>query len=376
MYVGVDLAWGTTNRTGVAVVDHEGSLVESATLRLDEELDAWLARLEVAPSVIAIDAPLIVKNETGQRECEGLISRAFGRYNASCHTSNLRQSVFDPPRGAELAHRHGWTLDPSHRGSSSAPACIEVYPHPAMVGIFRLGSTLPYKARSGRGLAVRSAAFVELVQRMETLSVLELSRSKRWAELSDAVNSATRPVELERIEDEVDAIFCAHLAWLWQTDSDALVQYGTYDAGYIVAPPAPTHPASRRSPRVATARSRTVCDVDVLGPPASDSTAREAAWKAAIRAAVGQQVVAEGARLGITIDFRLASPLRASEAWDLDNLIKPTIDALDGVLGTRAIRGARQVDDERVDEIRATKRPVRIDEAPGARIILTLLEPI
>jgi len=258
MYIGIDLAWGTNNRTGVAAVDHEGSLVESATLRLDEEIDAWLTRPEVAPSVIAVDAPLIVKNETGQRECERLISRAFGRYHASCHTSNLQRSVFDPPRGAELARRHGWILDPSHRGSGSAPACIEVYPHPAMVGIFRLGSTLPYKAKSGRGLEVRRTAFVELGRRMETLSVLGLADSERWAELSDAVNAATRPVDLERIEDEVDAIFCAHLAWLWHTDRDALVRYGTYDHGYIVAPPAPTHPASPRSPRIAAPRSPTV----------------------------------------------------------------------------------------------------------------------
>jgi predicted RNase H-like nuclease len=62
--------------------------------------------------------------------------------------------------------------------------------------------------------------------------------------------AAQRKVELERIEDEVDAIACAHLAWLWTNRPGALQVYGDVTSGYIVAPPAPTHPAVRRPRRV------------------------------------------------------------------------------------------------------------------------------
>jgi len=53
---------------------------------------------------------------------------------------------------------------------------------------------------------------------------------------------ATRPVDLKRIEDEIDAIFCAHLAWLWVTAPEQLTVVGDFDGGYIVTPPAPDSP--------------------------------------------------------------------------------------------------------------------------------------
>lgn len=59
---------------------------------------------------------------------------------------------------------------------------------------------------------------------------------------------------------------------------------------------------------------------------------------------------------------------RANEAWDLDNLVKPTLDALGGVIGFRRWKGPSQADDERVDRIVASKRPAELDESPGASI--------
>jgi predicted RNase H-like nuclease len=46
--------------------------------------------------------------------------------------------------------------------------------------------------------------------------------------------------DLTRIEDEIDAILCAHLAWLWHRHPESLQVYGSLAEGYIVAPPPPT----------------------------------------------------------------------------------------------------------------------------------------
>lgn len=43
-------------------------------------------------------------------------------------------------------------------------------------------------------------------------------------------------VDLERIEDEIDGVFCAHLAWRWAR-RDGLEVYGSAAEGFIVAPP-------------------------------------------------------------------------------------------------------------------------------------------
>ena len=44
VHVGVDLAWNTKARSGIAVVDGSGALVESATARTDDEIVDWLTR--------------------------------------------------------------------------------------------------------------------------------------------------------------------------------------------------------------------------------------------------------------------------------------------------------------------------------------------
>lgn len=78
-------------------------------------------------------------------------------------------------------------------------------------------------------------------------------------------------------------------------------------------------------------------------------------------------------RFAVEISYRFATPRTVSERWDLDNLVKPTIDALTPILGLRPIAGLPQVDDERVDEIHATKRPSPEGEDPGARITVRAL---
>lgn len=91
------------------------------------------------------------------------------------------------------------------------PACIEVYPHPATIGLFGIGRILKYK---GGPLTTRQAAFVEFLDDMESIERLDLQPTARWAEIRRIVSGTPRQVDLNLVEDEVDAILCAHLAWL------------------------------------------------------------------------------------------------------------------------------------------------------------------
>jgi hypothetical protein len=120
----------------------------------------------------------------------------------------------------------------------------------------------------------------------------------------------------------------------------------------------------------------TLVVLDVVGRPASYSSAAEVAWKAAIREAVkltGVEPWAE--RFSVLIEFRTPEARNTNEVWDLDNLIKPTLDALDGVFGLRQWRGPAQAADDRVDHLDASKRTVRAGEAPGARIEIRRVIP-
>lgn len=250
VFAGIDLAWGQRARTGLAVVDAEGSLRASASVHTDAEIRDVLAPYAAALATVAVDAPLIVTNPSGQRTCEREIGAVFGRYGAGAYPANTSNPHFNPPRAATLATAFGWNTDPGHAGSPGAPGCIEVYPHPAMVGLFSLPYTLPYKGKKGRDLASLQAAYRVLLDSMERhLPELGLPTSERWAQLRTIAADPQRKADLERIEDEIDAIVCAHLAWLWSNQRDALRVYGDVDSGYIVAPPPPGHPSSRRALR-------------------------------------------------------------------------------------------------------------------------------
>ena len=116
-------------------------------------------------------------------------------------------------------------------------------------------------------------------------------------------------------------------------------------------------------------RLETLVVLDVIGRPASYSSAAEAAWKAAVRETVRRAGVGPWAeRFSEFIEFRTLEARNASEVWDLDNLIKPTLDAMEGVFGLRQWRGPTQAADDRVDHLEASKRTVHIGELPGARI--------
>ncbi|MBM9463785.1 DUF429 domain-containing protein [Aeromicrobium sp. YIM 150415] len=240
-FVGVDLAWGERGRTGLAALDGSGALVDTASVRTDDEIDAWLAPRDLA--VVAVDAPLLVPNETGMRSGEAEVTSAFGRYGAGCHATNRGRPWFDPPRGELLARRHGWTTDPRR---VEGVVCVEVYPHAALVGLFALPYRLAYKRGRGRMIDERREEFSRLLGLLESVRRLRLMSSPVWARLRTAVEGARRQVDLDRVEDEIDAIVCADLAWRWRHEAGTLRVYGDPSAGYLLAPPPPTHAARRQ----------------------------------------------------------------------------------------------------------------------------------
>lgn len=237
---GIDLAWGTKARTGIAVTDSLGRLERSASVTSDSEITAFLSAS--APTVIAIDAPIIVTNPTGMRECERDLSRDFRRFHAGTHPTNMsRPSMRPEPRAMRLVTAHGWSRDPGARAGIDSPLALEVYPHSAMVGLFALERILGYKAKRGRTLESRAEQFEVLFDLMERHcdQPLYLTRSSRWSELRQETREARTQSRLDLVEDEVDAIFCAYVAWIFATSPQQLVTYGTADAGAIITFPPP-----------------------------------------------------------------------------------------------------------------------------------------
>lgn len=84
---------------------------------------------------------------------------------------------------------------------------------------------------------------------------------------------------------------------------------------------------------------RLLLSLDVVGRPATFATAHELAWKEAVRGGIAKSGITPlHGRFAVRIEFRTPVPRHAGEVWDIDNLVKPTLDAMDGVFGQRVAR--------------------------------------
>jgi len=245
-FVGLDLAWGEKNSTGVAVIDSDGRLLHVGAAQDDASIEAAVSAYVSNECLVAIDAPLIVKNLTGHRPCEAALNRDFHRFDAGARPAYAEKPEFNDPRGARIATALTLDMNPL---SSSQRRAIEVYPHPATVVLFGLTKTLKYK----RGpFDVRQRELLQLMTLIEGLDKatprLRVNHNVSWVELRRRVAAATRPAQLDRDEDPVDAVLCAYVALYWYHRPEDVTIYGDFATGYIVTPALPPDlaPASHR----------------------------------------------------------------------------------------------------------------------------------
>ena len=264
--VGVDLAWGERQPTGVAVLDDGGRLVRVCAVRTDAEIDEALAAYVDGPCVVAIDAPLIVRNATGNRPAEAALNRDFARFDAGAHPSNTGKPEFaDGTRGQRLAARLGLDVNPR---SGRPRRALEVYPHPATVALFGLGRTLKYKNKPGRTLASLRGELLALMNLVESLADAEVPlhvAGPEWAALRAQVEEATRKSGLRVVEDQVDAVVCAYVGRLAASAPDRVTVYGDevpggWQDGYIVTPVLPEGHVPTPRERRSTGPARSAVD--------------------------------------------------------------------------------------------------------------------
>jgi predicted RNase H-like nuclease len=246
-FVGLDLAWGEKNSTGIAVVDAQGRLLHVGAGHDDESIEAAVEPYVSDDCLVAIDAPLIVRNSAGARPCETALNRDFHAFEAGAHPANTENPAFKRPRGARIANALTLDMNPV---STSTRRAIEVYPHPATIALFGLAKTLKYKRGSFEARQHELLHLMTLIEGLDKASPrLRVNHNVSWVELRKRVEAATRPVQLDRDEDPVDAVVCAYVALFWYHRPADVTLYGDFATGYIVTPTLPPDaaPARRRA---------------------------------------------------------------------------------------------------------------------------------
>lgn len=245
-YLGLDLAWSGRNLSGAATLrgtPHGAQLVATPVLLRD--LDAIVAYVEqqvgAGDAIVAVDAPLRVPNQTGQRPADAALSAMFRRYEAGTHPANrqLLDRNGHGVRGEQLVTRlAALGFQPAASITAGQPGRLicEVYPHPALVMLFGLPKSLKYKARPGRSYDVRLREWQRYQAAMQSLTRADPPLGGDLKLLKQDVASL-RPAALKRYEDQVDALCCAYLAlYLHRWGTARSITFGDLERGWIVTP--------------------------------------------------------------------------------------------------------------------------------------------
>jgi predicted RNase H-like nuclease len=233
-FVGLDLAWGDKNQTGVAIIDLDGRLLHVGSAQDDASIIDAIGPFTGGDCLVAIDAPLIVNTPSGFRPAEIAFNRDFQKFEAGAYPAHTGNPLFNPPRAATIAAALDLDMDPE---STATRRAIEVYPHPAAIVLFNLEKTLKYKKGA---FGDRQRELLKLMTLIEGLDDetprLRANRSVAWVELRRRVEAASKPAQLDRDEDPIDALLCAYIGLYSYSRPDDVSIYGDFETGFIVTP--------------------------------------------------------------------------------------------------------------------------------------------
>lgn len=244
-FIGVDLAWQSDkNHSGIAVLrgDNNGATLVSCSTNIATLLDVvnYILTNTTANTVVAIDAPLIIKNTVGQRPCENLISKKFGRYHASAHSSNLTR--YPSPGSiqvAQLLEQNGFSHmpNPTIDKYKEGRWFFEVYPHPAQIVLFDLKKIIKYK----KGCPTDKYAGLEILRHYIKTKFVQgkppLLSNDLFEKLLNRNFDGLKGKALKHYEDILDALVCAYLSlyyWTWGAEKTEMI--GNLETGYIINP--------------------------------------------------------------------------------------------------------------------------------------------
>ncbi len=252
-FIGIDLAWSARNNSAGAVIYAQGKsgrLVRwQERLKGNDEIISFISdNAGTSPAIVAIDAPLLVPNQTGTRPCDRQLTQEFRKYHAGTFPANRQkwETLGWQVRGEEIV-RQLTTLNFSHNPYISRQAkirrIVEVYPHPATIVLFDLARILEYKARQGRDLEYRQKELRKLQNLIRKLKqatpALEVDKS-----LFHNPNSLYGNA-FKVHEDFLDAILCGYIAyhaWYWGPRGYQIFGEENWKDGYILVPKLPASP--------------------------------------------------------------------------------------------------------------------------------------
>jgi putative endonuclease len=219
LYIGIDLAWGEKNPSGFCVAKPQKNKLKILDIKLlytiDEILDEIL-KYKDHKVYVGVDAPLVVPNESGNREIEKNFNKDFAKYKISMLPANKKlltkysptiRSVVLFERLSELGFKRDYEHD---------KVIFEVYTHSTIAMLWNNHEILPYKRKKGR-----DTKFIK-----DQLSTYKKQLSKEFYSHKVLKEDLTpfKGKKLKDYEDMLDALTCAYAIYYCQENESKFYQ--------------------------------------------------------------------------------------------------------------------------------------------------------
>lgn len=238
-FIGIDLAWTYKNESGICVIDESGDvLVLESAVFSDENLVNIIKTYSGEKLHIAIDAPLVVNNETGSRQAERDLQRGrIHGHRLFAFNSNrtFMKKAYKGIRGEILSnliieHLPNISIGMNEQGSS----IVETFPTGIVSGLFPDIFPIKYKRKKGM-------TFEETVGQMKLMTerIGLFEQQNIISGFSDKLivdeTTITRKHH-KHLEDKLDAVLCALGLYLIHEKLAEPRKFGTDEEGFILIP--------------------------------------------------------------------------------------------------------------------------------------------
>jgi putative endonuclease len=224
IYIGIDLAWGEKSLSGFCALHVEKNRLKILDVKLLKSIDDIIFEIEKYKDCklfVGVDAPLVVPNESANREIEKKFNKDFAKYKISMLPANRKiLTKYSPKiRSEELFLK--LTKLGFKRDYSANKVVFEVYTHSTIAMCFNNHKILPYKRKKGRS--------TEFIRQHLEIYKNYLKRVITNHKVFKEDISTCRGQKLKDYEDKLDAITCAYTMKYCQENESKFYQVDGVD---------------------------------------------------------------------------------------------------------------------------------------------------
>ncbi|MFC3901235.1 DUF429 domain-containing protein [Aliicoccus persicus] len=231
-YIGIDLAWTIKNETGICVLDEYGNiLLLSAEVYSNDEIINIIQDFYQYPTIVAIDAPIVVPNETGSRPAESALARDR-IHNHRIRAFHCSRSYLTKQYGSIRAEKIAQSLIDAMNfkiGYFEGEDCVvETFPTGIIAGLFPEHAPFKYKIKKGVNTQLAGEELIRLTSLFEENGLLNDLAINTKLKYSRTLH--------KHLEDQIDAFLCAYTGYSLQYKGTKVLIYGDYSNGFILLP--------------------------------------------------------------------------------------------------------------------------------------------